>query len=49
VRSSYLAGIPAGRFCTPEDVGACVAYLASPSAGYLTGQSVCVNGGSVLH
>jgi acetoin reductase-like protein len=49
VRSSYLAGIPAGRFCTPEDVGACVAYLASPSAAYLTGQSVCVNGGSVLH
>ena len=49
VRGSYLDAIPAGRFCTPEDVGACVAYLASPSAGYLTGQSVCVNGGSVLH
>ncbi|MDQ1679631.1 MAG: 3-oxoacyl-[acyl-carrier protein] reductase, partial [Frankiaceae bacterium] len=49
VRQSYLDGIPAGRFCTPEDVGACVAYLASPSAAYLTGQSVCINGGSVLH
>jgi acetoin reductase-like protein len=49
VRRSYLDGIPVGRFCTPEDVGACVAYLASPSAAYLTGQSVCINGGSVLH
>jgi meso-butanediol dehydrogenase/(S,S)-butanediol dehydrogenase/diacetyl reductase len=49
VRGSYLAGIPAGRFCTPEDVGALVAYLAGPGATYVTGQSLCVNGGSVLH
>jgi meso-butanediol dehydrogenase/(S,S)-butanediol dehydrogenase/diacetyl reductase len=49
VRNSYLAGIPAGRFCTPEDVGALVAYLAGPGAAYVTGQSLCVNGGSVLH
>jgi meso-butanediol dehydrogenase/(S,S)-butanediol dehydrogenase/diacetyl reductase len=49
VRRSYLAGVPAGRFCTPEDVGALVTYLASPGAAYLTGQSLCINGGSVLH
>ena len=48
VRASYLDGIPAGRFCTPEDVGALVAWLASPGAAYVTGQSLCVNGGSVL-
>jgi NAD(P)-dependent dehydrogenase (short-subunit alcohol dehydrogenase family) len=49
VRASYLDAIPAGRFCTPADVGAVVAFLAGPSAAYVTGQSLCVNGGSVLH
>jgi meso-butanediol dehydrogenase/(S,S)-butanediol dehydrogenase/diacetyl reductase len=49
VRQSYLAQIPAGRFCTPADVGAAVAYLAGPGADFVTGQSICVNGGTVLH
>jgi meso-butanediol dehydrogenase/(S,S)-butanediol dehydrogenase/diacetyl reductase len=49
VRAAYLDAIPAGRFCTPEDVGALVAWLAAPGAAYVTGQSICVNGGSVLH
>jgi NAD(P)-dependent dehydrogenase (short-subunit alcohol dehydrogenase family) len=48
VRTGYLEGIPAGRFCAPADVGALVAYLALPGAAYVTGQSICVNGGSVL-
>jgi NAD(P)-dependent dehydrogenase (short-subunit alcohol dehydrogenase family) len=49
VRASYLDAIPIGRFCTPEDVGAVVAWLAGPAAGFVTGQAVCVNGGTVLH
>lgn len=49
VRQRYLAGIPAGRFCTPEDVGALVAWLASPASAYVTGQIFLTNGGSVLH
>jgi NAD(P)-dependent dehydrogenase (short-subunit alcohol dehydrogenase family) len=49
VRRSYLDAIPAGRFCTPADVGALVAFLCSPAAAYVTGQAICVNGGSVLH
>jgi NAD(P)-dependent dehydrogenase (short-subunit alcohol dehydrogenase family) len=48
VRRSYLDAIPAARFCDPADVGAAVAYLVSPGAAYVTGQSICVNGGSVL-
>jgi meso-butanediol dehydrogenase/(S,S)-butanediol dehydrogenase/diacetyl reductase len=48
VRGQYLDEIPIGRFCAPEDVGAAVAYLAGPSAGFVTGQSICVNGGTVL-
>ena len=49
VRRSYLDAIPAARFCTPADVGALVAFLCSPEAAYITGQAICVNGGSVLH
>jgi NAD(P)-dependent dehydrogenase (short-subunit alcohol dehydrogenase family) len=49
VRQSYLDAIPAGRFCTPADVGALVAWLCGPTAAYVTGQAICVNGGSVLH
>jgi NAD(P)-dependent dehydrogenase (short-subunit alcohol dehydrogenase family) len=49
VRAAYLANIPLGRFCTPEDTGALVAWLVSPAAGYVTGQIICNNGGSVLH
>ena len=49
VRQSYLDKIPVRRFCEPDDVGALVAYVAGPHAAYLTGQALCVTGGSVLH
>jgi NAD(P)-dependent dehydrogenase (short-subunit alcohol dehydrogenase family) len=49
VRASYLANIPLGRFCTPDDTAALVAWLVSPAAAYVTGQIICNNGGSVLH
>ena len=49
VREDYLDAIPLGRFCTPEDVGSTVAWLASSAAGFVTGQAICVNGGTVLH
>jgi meso-butanediol dehydrogenase/(S,S)-butanediol dehydrogenase/diacetyl reductase len=49
VRDAYLQAIPAGRFCTPEDVGALVSWLCSPAASYVTGQSICTNGASILH
>jgi 3-oxoacyl-[acyl-carrier protein] reductase len=37
--------IPANRFGTPEEVADLVAFLASPSAGYITGNVVSINGG----
>ena len=49
VRQSYLEQIPLGRFCAPDDVGSTVAWLAGTGAGFVTGQAICVNGGTVLH
>jgi len=39
------ASIPAGRFGTPEEVGALAAFLASDHAGYITGQNIAIDGG----
>jgi 3-oxoacyl-[acyl-carrier protein] reductase len=48
----YLSGmaksIPAGSLGTPADIGYTAAFLASDEAGYLTGQSIAVDGGQVL-
>lgn len=46
-RRSYEGTIPAGHYGQVEDVGALVAFLASPQAGYITGQSIIVDGGMV--
>ena len=43
-----LAAIPAGRFGEPEDVGWAVRFLASREAGYITGQTLIIDGGQVL-
>ena len=43
-----LSSIPMGRFGTAEDVGWVVRFLAAPEAGYITGQTVIVDGGQVL-
>ncbi|GGD55400.1 3-oxoacyl-[acyl-carrier-protein] reductase [Croceicoccus mobilis] len=40
--------IPMGRMGEGEDIGAAVAYLASKEAGYITGQTLHVNGGMVM-
>ncbi len=45
VRRQYMEHIPLGRFGKAEDVAETVAFLASPGAGYITGQVLAVNGG----
>ena len=39
------AGVPMGRYGTSEEIAGVVAFLCSPDAGYITGQSVRVDGG----
>ncbi len=46
--AAMLAAIPLGRFGDPEDVGWAVRFLAAPEAGYITGQTLVVDGGQVL-
>ena len=44
----YAKEIPIKRYGTPEDVAAVAAFLASPEAGFITGQVIIVDGGSIL-
>lgn len=47
-RTRLLGGIPAGRFGLGEDIASAVLYLASAEAGYVTGQTLHVNGGMAM-
>lgn len=40
--------IPAGYIGDPEDIAYCMLYLASDEARYITGQTICIDGGSTL-
>ncbi|HEX4376320.1 MAG TPA: 3-oxoacyl-[acyl-carrier-protein] reductase [Steroidobacteraceae bacterium] len=47
-RDAYLGQIPIGRFGSAEDVAHAVLFLCSREAGYMTGQTVHVNGGMYM-
>ena len=48
-KAKILAGIPAGRFGTGAEIGATVAFLASPGGRYFTAQSLIQGGGVFYH
>ncbi|MBA3876587.1 MAG: 3-ketoacyl-ACP reductase [Anaerolinea sp.] len=48
VRELYLADTPLRRIETPEDVAGVVAFLVSPDAAFITGESIAVNGGAFM-
>lgn len=45
-RAQILGGIPVGRLGTPEEVAEAVAFLASPKSGFITGETLDINGGA---
>ncbi|HEX3364633.1 SDR family oxidoreductase [Phenylobacterium sp.] len=45
-RAQWLAANPAGRFGTTDEFGAACAFLCSRYAGYITGQSLLIDGGA---
>jgi 3-oxoacyl-[acyl-carrier protein] reductase len=47
-RERLLGAVPMGRMGTPQDVAACVLFLAGEGAGYVTGQTLHVNGGLAM-
>ncbi len=47
-KEALNARIPMGRMGEGDDIGAAVAYLASREAGYVTGQTIHVNGGMAM-
>ncbi len=48
-KTALLAQIPIGRLGTPREVADAVLFLASPSAGYITGTEMHVNGGMFMN
>jgi 3-oxoacyl-[acyl-carrier protein] reductase len=47
-RARIGAAIPMGRFGVPDDIAAAAVYLASAEAGYITGQTLHINGGMAM-
>ncbi len=47
-RETILKAVPAAKLGTPEDIAAACVYLASDEAGYVTGQTLHVNGGMAM-
>jgi enoyl-[acyl-carrier protein] reductase III len=48
ILGKFLEGVPAGRLVTPEDVAGVVAFLCTPAASMIIGQTIQVDGGYTL-
>jgi 3-oxoacyl-[acyl-carrier protein] reductase len=47
-QKALLGQIPLGHLGKPQDIAHAVAFIASPDAGYITGQEIHVNGGMYM-
>lgn len=48
VLAGIVGQIPVGRLGAPEEIGACVAFLADDNAGFITGSVISANGGQYI-
>lgn len=48
VLDRIIAKIPVGRLARPEEIASAVAFLASDNAAFITGETLCINGGQYL-
>lgn len=46
-KDKYLQRIPMGRFAQPAEIGPAVVFLAADESSYITGQTLCIDGGMV--
>jgi acetoacetyl-CoA reductase len=44
IRDKIIAGIPAGRLGTPEEIARCVTFLAAEESGFINGSTISANG-----
>jgi len=44
----YLERIPLGRFASPDEIAPMVVFLGSDESSYITGQTICIDGGMVM-
>lgn len=47
-REAILAAVPVGRLGNPDEIAAAVLFLASEEAGYITGETIQINGGMAM-
>jgi acetoacetyl-CoA reductase len=48
ILKQIIARVPVGRLAKPEEIASAVAYLVSDAAAYITGETLCINGGQYL-
>lgn len=49
ILQSIIDQVPMKRLAEPEEIAACVSYLASDMAGYITGANIAINGGQHMY
>jgi len=49
IRNEMLKQIPLGRFGEPNDIANMVTFIASDKSSYMTGQTLCLDGGMVMY